>query len=107
MVRLRRASQVADWLRAYKVIVDGEEVGSIRRGQEAVFDLAPGPHRMSLRIDWAGSNELELVSDGAPLELECGSNFAGWRAFLGIKHVVSAAPGYLWLRFKQAPASAS
>lgn len=104
MVRLKRASEIADLLRAYRIIVDGQQVGTIRTGRQVEFEVTPGPHRIWLRIDWADSNMLELVSDGSLLELECGSNFAGWRAFLGMRHAVSAAPGYLWLRFKNAAA---
>jgi hypothetical protein len=100
MVLLRRAAQVADMLRAYKIFVDGEEVGTIRRGKEVSLDVAPGEHSIWLRIDWAESNKLDILSDGSRLELECGSNFAGWRTFLGVAHAVSARPGYLWLRFK-------
>ena len=104
MVRLKRASEIADLLRAYKIMVDDQQIGTIRTGREVAFEVAPGPHRIWLRIDWCDSNTLEFVSDGTPLELECGSNYAGWRTFLGIKHVVSTTPGYLWLRFKNAAA---
>lgn len=106
MVRLKRASEIADLLRAYRIMVDGAEVGRIRSGKEVALDIAPGPHRIWLRIDWCDSNTLEFVDDGSPLELECGSNFAGWRTFLGVKHVVASSPGYLWLRFKR-PAAGS
>lgn len=102
MVLLKRAAQIADLLRAYKIIVDGRQVGTIRRGKEFSFGVAPGQHSIWLRIDWAESNKLDFVSDGSSLELECGSNFSGWRAFLGVKHAVSSGPGYLWLRFKNA-----
>jgi len=102
MVRLKRASEIADMLRTYKIVLDGNEVGTIRRGKEVTLEVAPGPHRMWLRIDWCESNALEFVSDATPLEFECGSNFAGWRAFLGIKHLVSSGPGYLWLRSRDA-----
>jgi len=104
MVRLRRARDFADLLRAYEIIVDSERVGWIRRGQEVVLDLPPGPHRMSLQIDWTGSNMLEFVCDGSPVRLECGNSFAGWRLFRGFRHVVSKAPGYLWLRFEETAA---
>jgi hypothetical protein len=102
VVRLKRASEMADLLRTYTIVVDGNDVGTIRRGKEVTFEVAPGQHRMWLRIDWCESNALEFLSDGTPLEFECGSNFRGWRAFLGVKHAVSSGPGYLWLRFKDA-----
>jgi len=102
MVLLKRADQFADLLRAYKIMVDDQQVGTIRKGKEVSFDVAPGQHSIWLRIDWAESNKLDFVSDGSPLELECGSNFAGWRAFLGVQHTVASGPGYLWIRFKDA-----
>ncbi len=102
MILLNRAAQLADMLRAYKIIVDGQQVGTIRRGRQVRVDVAPGRHSIWLRIDWTESNKLDFVSDGSPLELECGSNFAGWRALLGVKHAVTSGPGYLWLRSKNA-----
>ena len=68
--RLRRP--VGDVLRAYKVVIDGNTVGDIRRGETKTFDVAPGQHEIHLEIDWAQSRNLELnLSSGDVASLTC------------------------------------
>jgi hypothetical protein len=98
MVRLRRRSEFADWLRAYIVIIDDEEVGRVRSGREISLPVAPGRHTMHLRIDWCRSNSVEFVLDGSALEFDCGSNFPGLRSLAGVGHLIAPAGEYLWLR---------
>jgi hypothetical protein len=100
MIRLKRRAEWADLLRSYKIIVDGNVMGTIRRGQEVTLEVEPGQHFMWLRIDWTGSNGISFVHDGSTLELECGSNFAGWKAFGAFKPMLHPGLGGLWLRFK-------
>ncbi|MBL8352022.1 MAG: hypothetical protein JNL87_17135 [Burkholderiaceae bacterium] len=95
---MKRGRELADLLRAYKVLVDGVPVGVVRSGQLFEFDVADGPHEMQLRLDWCESNLLTFVADGSPLGFECGSNYAGWRAFRGVRHALGAGADYLWLR---------
>ena len=37
------------------MMVDGNEVGRIKQGQEAVYSLTLGRHELQLKIDWATS----------------------------------------------------
>lgn len=50
----------ADRLRAYRVLVDGQEVGRVRNGETARFPVAAGRRWVALRIDWSGSGPLEV-----------------------------------------------
>ena len=54
----RRDNGRRDRLRAYKVVLDGAEVGELRRGESISVRAAPGSHRLRLRIDWTGSEEV-------------------------------------------------
>jgi hypothetical protein len=61
-----------DRLRRYRVMIDGEQVASIKPGERVELPVTPGPHTISLKISWAGSPPLEV--DLAPDEmatLEC------------------------------------
>jgi hypothetical protein len=51
--RLRRP--LGDVLRTYKVVIDGNTVGDIRRGETKTCDMPPGRHEIHLEIDWAKS----------------------------------------------------
>jgi hypothetical protein len=79
--RLRRP--VGDVLRTYKVVIDGDTVGGIRRGETKTFDVPPGQHEIHLEIDWAQSRNLELnLSAGDVASLTCCARppNSGWTA---------------------------
>jgi len=50
-----RDSGYADRLRAYKIVLDGVVIGMIGNGETKTFPIVPGPHSLSLKIDWCGS----------------------------------------------------
>ena len=68
--RLRRP--VGDVLRTYKVVIDGNSVGDIHRGETKTFDVPPGRHEIHLEIDFAQSRNLELdLASGDVASLTC------------------------------------
>lgn len=71
---LREPARWTDRARAYKVVIDGATVGSLRHGQEDVFEVAPGAHSVRLRLDWAGSESMTVdLAPGEEARLQCGS----------------------------------
>jgi hypothetical protein len=54
IVVVRRTGKV-DPFRSYRVIVDGERVGTLRRGEEKAFEAAPGRHEVEVAVDWGRS----------------------------------------------------
>jgi hypothetical protein len=72
-VQVVRKSGLKDRFRAYRVLIDGTEVGRLRNGSEAVFPVAPGQHRLVIRIDWTGSPfEDFTIADGQTIHFACG-----------------------------------
>jgi hypothetical protein len=62
-----------DARRAYKVLIDGHEVGRVRRGRSASFDIPVGGHSLALKTDWTGSPTVAVaVNPGRRLVFECG-----------------------------------
>jgi cold shock CspA family protein len=100
MIRITRESGYADVLRAYKVVLDGKVIGTIRDGQQVEFDVAPGRHQLQLKIDWCRSNIVDFEVDGGTVEFECGSNVGGCNGMMAIYYVVFLSGEYLWLRVK-------
>jgi len=47
-----------DRLRNYKVLIDGTMRGTIRDDDTKRFDVASGPHRVQLKLDWTSSPKL-------------------------------------------------
>jgi hypothetical protein len=95
-VKIHRENQFADAARAYKIYVDGEQKGEIRRDSTEDFFVPEGAHRIQLKIDWCGSREIEF-SAGAEetVEFDCGNNTKG---FFALYYVLFAKDDYLWLR---------
>ena len=61
LVRIVRTSWYPDRFRAYRVILDGKTVDTIRAGETRELSVSPGQHELCARIDWCGSNTLEFT----------------------------------------------
>ncbi|MEA2448330.1 MAG: hypothetical protein QOG63_262 [Thermoleophilaceae bacterium] len=71
----RRPGGWVDRARAYKILIDGSEVGRIKAGEAHAFELAPGAHELHLAIDWTRSPSVEMqLAEGERAQLFCRPN---------------------------------
>jgi hypothetical protein len=57
--------------RRYRILVDGREVGAVKRGETLLTTVTAGPHTVSARIDWSGSPAVEVnVPPGGHVALD-------------------------------------
>lgn len=78
-IELVHEKLLADAWRAYNVVVDGQERGTIRNGGSLSLELDPGHHTVLLRIDWCSSRPLEIDLDsGERVRLVCRPNAKPW-----------------------------
>ncbi len=98
MIKLKRITCWPDRLRAYKVMLDGKEIGKIKNGEEREFDAPAGRHRLCLKIDWCGSNTVDFETPGNAVEFECGSNLTEGKALLAILYITFLRDHYIWLK---------
>jgi hypothetical protein len=100
----RRDAGYQDRLRAYQVMLDGEEVGRVKRGESVTVDAAPGAHRLQLKIDWCLSKPIELqVAPGQDAYFECWPNSKpftvlywitfGRKEYIGLGPAAALPPG--------------
>jgi hypothetical protein len=62
-----------DALRRYKILVDGQEAGSLKRGEVLQHTVRPGPHDVVAKIDWSGSPTTQVdVPPGGTVKLKVG-----------------------------------
>ena len=61
MLRVRRFGY-ADWLRSYKILINGARVGKIARNSVLDLKVPIGPLTIKARIDWARSRPLTIVA---------------------------------------------
>ena len=71
----RRAAWWQDRMRDYLILVDGSAAGRIGNGTEVRVRVAPGRHRVQVKIDWCASPALDVdVAEGVAQVLDCGPN---------------------------------
>jgi hypothetical protein len=71
----RQGGGYTDRARAYKVLVDGEERGTVKHGEGVEIEVEPGSHQVQMKIDWAGSPILETdLAEGERAEFTCAPN---------------------------------
>ena len=101
--RLRR--EIGDVLRTYKVVIDGNRVGDIRRGETKTFDVPAGQHEIHLEIDWAKSRNLGLnLSSGDVASLTCSARppNSGWTALASKNYIKLEIVDGSWLAIDDA-----
>lgn len=54
---LTRKSEMLNALRGYGVYIDGEKRGKIGNGDTEEYEVTPGKHVLSCKIDWCGSRD--------------------------------------------------
>jgi len=95
-IKIKRGSGYADMIRAYTVILDGKQVGTLRRGKEIVLHTAAGTHTLQVKIDWCSSNPVSFsIADAQSKSFACGNSTKAILAFL---YVILWPSDYLWLR---------
>jgi hypothetical protein len=68
----RASSAWRDRLRAYKLVVDGTSLASVSQGQTEAVSVAPGRHRVWMKIDWCRSQIVECdLSEGDTARFDC------------------------------------
>src|SRR5688572_2209458 len=94
-ITIARGSAYVDKARAYKVFVDGTEVGRIKDGKTESFAATAGPHELYLKVDWSTSPTMRFdVSPGGEARFTCRPN-AG--PFTAIFYSLFARKKYLRL----------
>jgi hypothetical protein len=69
---VRRGKGYVDKVRAYKVLIDGQEVGRIKQDEEQSFPVTPGRHQLQLKLDWVTSPpEVFDAVPGQPVVYSC------------------------------------
>ena len=73
MIIIKRCKGAGDKLRAYKILLDGTEIGKIRQGESKQFPAQEGKHSLQLKIDWCTSEPVTFDLADKSINFECGS----------------------------------
>lgn len=98
-ILLSRDSGFTDYVRRYKVMIDGEETGQIKNGGTFECQISCGQHSLQLKVDWCSSNTVEFdAAENETVIFECGSNLRGWKLFKANKTMRETPHEWIWLR---------
>ncbi len=93
ILKLERGGKKASLMNKFKVFVDGDQVGDLKRyGHSAEFDLQPGTHTLTVKAFGGVKGEAEIeVGRGETLDL-----VVGYPSFvLGVVQGVTTITGTL------------
>lgn len=83
-----------DRVRLYKLVIDGAESGSVRRGEQTAARVPAGRHEVRMCISWCSSPAVRVdVAAGGDVVLECGPGRGNVRRL-----VIEDPANYLFLR---------
>jgi len=101
VIRLARArAPMRDRFRAYRVLVDGALVGTVRNGRVADFVVPTGRHQIRLQLDWLTSNPIDVdLGAGQMATFDCGPAGSSVTAFFdGVACLINRNRPWIWLR---------
>jgi hypothetical protein len=73
-ILIKRTTGHAFKLRAYKVILDGNEIGELGNGELKRFMIPEGKHTLHLEIDWLTSEVIPFDIADKTITFECGTH---------------------------------
>jgi hypothetical protein len=63
-----------DRARSYGIVMDGEQIAKIKRGQRIELPVASGHHQILVQINWGSSQAINLdIRPGQSVEPLCGT----------------------------------
>ena len=98
IVRVTRRNLYPDILRNYRILIDGVYRGNIGRHEITEYEVCNGNHTVCAKIDWCGSNEIDISVNDSVAEVEVGSSLMGWRFFLMFIYITFLSNQYLWIK---------
>jgi hypothetical protein len=100
-LRLIRRAEYEDALRAYKIYVNGKQVGAIARDSVLDIEVPSDPFTLEARLDWGRSRPMRIEAAPEPkIEIEVSNNWGVWLA------IWAATFGFRsYLKLTQLPAS--
>ncbi|SFT08911.1 hypothetical protein [Paenibacillus sp. BC26] len=106
-IEIERSSQWVNLIRDYVILLNDVQVGTVKDGGKAQFDIEPGEYELRLTIDWCGSNRLHFtIADGEKLRFLSSCQIRGidyFHPFMMLYYVLYKKDQYLYVSQVQEP----
>ena len=63
IIKIQRTNDYMNLMRDYRLLIDGQKIGSIGNAQTKEFEIPAGRHSLIAKIDWCSSQELSFEID--------------------------------------------
>ena len=92
----RESAIFQDKFRVYRILIDGQEVGSIGERQQVVIQMTPGRKNVQMKIDWCTSPQIEVnIPEEGDAVVRCGPNA---NPLLALLYISFLRKRYIWAR---------
>lgn len=54
-IKIQRTSEYNNWMKDYKIFIDGKKIGTIKNGETKLFSTLPGQHTLTAKVEWCSS----------------------------------------------------
>lgn len=99
IIKIQREKSFADKVRDYKVFIDNTKVGTISEGETKEFHIEEGKHTISTKIDWAGSQVIELdIKENETITLLV-NNYSTKHWFVSVYYIIFVTLLHLFLKY--------
>lgn len=92
-----------DMLRSYKLLLDGSEIGRVKRGRSLEFEVTPKNHELTGRIDWCTTPPIAVDASKGDARFRIRSNIRGWKQFFPLLYLFTPSQ---WISLERLDESA-
>ncbi|MBB1139345.1 hypothetical protein [Myroides sp. WP-1] len=97
-ITIKRSAEFSNKARKIALYLGEEKIGTIKDGETKEFEIQPGQHTLTAKIDWCRSNHLPITIGQDEMLF---FNLKGTSPFLAIYYITFGKNKYLKLEPKQ------
>jgi len=99
VIKIQREKSFADKIRDYKVFIDNIQVGTISESETKEFHIEEGKHIISIKIDWAGSQEIKVdIKENETITL-LANNYSAKHWLVSVYYIIFVTLLHLFLKY--------
>lgn len=92
---INRSSEKSNKFRKIEIFLEDKKIGTIKDGETKEFDIQPGEHVLTAKIDWCKSNDLIVsIKDGETKSFD----LSGTNPNLALFYITVGKDKYLTLK---------
>jgi hypothetical protein len=92
---INRSSEFSNLIRSINIYLGKTKIGELKNGESKEFEIEPGEHQLTAKIDWCRSNIIVFkIENGETLRY----NLSGRNPMFGLYYITFGKNSYLKLK---------